>query len=251
MRVSFFAALLTGALAAPVAARHSAGSRHVEAGHRRGCGHALRLAQPPRLHGSACGGARRPGARARDRGRRELRPAAAGLTPAAVAIGEHVIVRGNPSRGDRLMVLGRELRESGWLVLPLNIRSAPSRAAPQNVLATSIAGTSFRRPQGFYGYTESRAKWTLTGRAQEEAAAWSSRSASILCAERTSDCFSLQNAVLRQPRVLPIASPSATSQQQETRDPDGQPNRCMVIVLLLAGCGGGGGDDARRRIARQ
>ena len=51
-------------------------------------------------------------------------------------------------------------------------------AAPQNVLATSIAGTWFPQTQGFYGYTESRAKWTLTGRAQEEAAAWSSRSAS-------------------------------------------------------------------------
>ena len=180
MRVSFFAALLTGALAAPVAAHHSAAqfdtSKQVTVE-----GVVTRYDwRNPHVYMSV----RVVGPDGQEF-EQEIEAGASsvllplGLTPAAVAVGEHVIVRGNPSRGGPgLMVLGRELVKADGSVLPLNIRSAPSRAAPQNVLATSIAGTWFPQTQGFYGYTESRAKWTLTGRAQEEAAAWSSRSAS-------------------------------------------------------------------------
>jgi hypothetical protein len=102
-----------------------------------------------------------------------------GLTPDAVAIGERVTVRGNPSRGGPgRIVLGRELVKADGSVLPLNIRSAASRAAPQGIFATSIAGTWFPQTQGFYGYTESRSTWALTPMARAQAAAWSTRTAS-------------------------------------------------------------------------
>ena len=180
MRVCLFAALLTGAFAAPAAAHHSAAqfdtSKQVAVE-----GVVTRYDwRNPHVYMAV----RVVGPDGQEL-EQEIEAGASsvllplGLAPAAVAIGEHVVVRGNPSRGGPgLMVLGRELVKADGSVLPLNIRSAPSRATPQNVLATSIAGTWFPQTQGFYGYTESRAKWTLTGRAQEEAAAWSSRSAS-------------------------------------------------------------------------
>jgi hypothetical protein len=96
-----------------------------------------------------------------------------GLTPDAVAIGERITIRGNPSRrGD--MVLGRELVKAGGAVLPLNINSAASRKAPNDVVATSIAGIWFPPLAGFRGYGgASRASLAERGRAT--AAAFDSR----------------------------------------------------------------------------
>ena len=55
-----------------------------------------------------------------------------GLSPDAVAIGESVTIHGNPSRGGPgKIVLGRELVKADGSVLPLNIGSAASRAAPR------------------------------------------------------------------------------------------------------------------------
>ena len=121
-----------------------------------------------------------------------------GLTPTAVALGEKVTIRGNPSRGGPgQMVLGRELVKADGSVLPLNIRSLPSRAAPQDVSADSLAGTWFPQTRGFYGYTESRPTWKLTDRAQAEAAAWSIRSASY------TDCVPVTAPLLM---LYPVAS---------------------------------------------
>jgi hypothetical protein len=98
-----------------------------------------------------------------------------GLTPAAVAIGERVTIRGNPSRRGG-MVLGRELVKADGAVLPLNINSAASRRAPDGVVATSIAGTWFPPLGAFRGYgTASRQ--TLTERGRAAAAAFDGRQA--------------------------------------------------------------------------
>jgi hypothetical protein len=99
-----------------------------------------------------------------------------GLTPDAVKIGERVTVRGNPSRsGPGHMVLGRELLKADGSVLPLNINSAASRAAPQNVTATSIAGTWFPQRESFFAFGNSRRSWALTDEGQKAAAAFSGR----------------------------------------------------------------------------
>jgi Family of unknown function (DUF6152) len=102
-----------------------------------------------------------------------------GLTPDAVAIGERVTVRGNPARaGPGRTMLGRELVKADGSVLPLNIGSAASRAAPRGVSAASIAGTWFPAREGFYGFMGSRRSWALTDNAKREAAAFDTRTAS-------------------------------------------------------------------------
>lgn len=99
-----------------------------------------------------------------------------GLTPDAVAIGERVTVRGNPSRsGPGHMVLGRELVKADGSVLPLNINSAASRVAPPNVTATSIAGTWFPPRENFFAFNGTRRSWSLTDLGQKASAAFSGR----------------------------------------------------------------------------
>jgi hypothetical protein len=99
-----------------------------------------------------------------------------GLTPEAVAIGERVTVRANPSKsGAGHMVLGRELVKADGSVLPLNINSAASRVAPQDVRAGSIAGTWFPPLQGFGGFTASRRNWQLTEAGRAATAAFTFR----------------------------------------------------------------------------
>jgi uncharacterized protein DUF6152 len=95
-----------------------------------------------------------------------------GLTADAVAIGEHVTIRGNPSRGGpSKIMLGRELVKADGSVLPLNITSAASRAAPSDVRAASIAGTWFPPLRGFGGFNAGRRNWSLTERGQAAAGA--------------------------------------------------------------------------------
>jgi hypothetical protein len=94
-----------------------------------------------------------------------------GLTPDAVQVGEAVTVRANPSRrGPGHIVLGRELVKADGTVLPLFIGSAPSRRAPANVAAASIAGTWFSPRQEFFAFNAGRRNWPLTerGRAASE-----------------------------------------------------------------------------------
>ncbi|HLF12286.1 MAG TPA: DUF6152 family protein, partial [Gammaproteobacteria bacterium] len=94
-----------------------------------------------------------------------------GLTPDAVDLGERVTIRANPSRrGAGYIVLGRELVKADGTVLPLFIGSAPSRRAPSNVTATSIAGTWFPPRQGLFAFSGGRRAWSLTdkGRAALE-----------------------------------------------------------------------------------
>ena len=99
-----------------------------------------------------------------------------GLTPEAVAIGERVTVRANPSKsGAGHMVLGRELVKADGSVLPLNINSAASRIAPEEVRADSIAGTWFPPLQGFGGFTASRRNWQLTEAGRAATAAFTFR----------------------------------------------------------------------------
>jgi Family of unknown function (DUF6152) len=99
-----------------------------------------------------------------------------GLTPDAVAVGERVSVRANPSKsGPGHMVLGRELVKADGSVLPLNINSAASRVPPQNVTAESIAGTWFPPLQGFGGFTASRRTWQLTEAGRAASAAFTFR----------------------------------------------------------------------------
>jgi len=99
-----------------------------------------------------------------------------GLTPDAVAIGERVTVRGNPSRsGPGHMVLGRELVKADGSVLPLNINSAASRVAPLNVTAASIAGTWFPPRENFFAFNGTRRSWSLTDLGQQASAAFSGR----------------------------------------------------------------------------
>lgn len=99
-----------------------------------------------------------------------------GLTPDAVAVGDRVTVRGNPSkRGAGSVVLGRELVTADGSVLPLNIGSAASRKAPENVAATSIAGTWFPPRQGLFGFNGSLRTWQLTERGRAAVAAFDSR----------------------------------------------------------------------------
>jgi hypothetical protein len=99
-----------------------------------------------------------------------------GLTPDAVAVGDRVTVRGNPSkRGAGAVVLGRELVTADGFVLPLNIGSAASRNEPANVAATSIAGTWFPPRQGLFGFNGSLRTWQLTERGRAAVAAFDSR----------------------------------------------------------------------------
>jgi hypothetical protein len=99
-----------------------------------------------------------------------------GLTQGAVALGERVTVRGNPSRsGAGHMVLGRELVKADGSVLPLNIGSAASRVAPQNVSATSIAGTWFPPRENFFAFNGTRRNWSLTPLGDKASAAFNGR----------------------------------------------------------------------------
>ena len=98
-----------------------------------------------------------------------------GLKPDSVAIGERVTVRGNPSKqGPGHIVLGRELVKADGSVLPLNIGSAASRVAPQDVRATSIAGTWFPRREQFFAFGGG-SRWTLTDKGRAAAAAFDPR----------------------------------------------------------------------------
>jgi len=99
-----------------------------------------------------------------------------GLTPDAVTLGERVTVRANPSKsGPGHMVLGRELVKADGSRLPLNINSAPSRSAPQNVTANSIAGTWFPPFQGFTGFAAAQSNWPLTEAGRAALAAFTFR----------------------------------------------------------------------------
>jgi hypothetical protein len=89
-----------------------------------------------------------------------------GLTPESVKIGDAVTIRGNPSRrGPGHIVLGRELVKADGSVLPLNIATAASRKAPDNVTATSIEGTWLPPLAGLRGWN-GRGGWKLTARGQ-------------------------------------------------------------------------------------
>jgi hypothetical protein len=100
-----------------------------------------------------------------------------GLTPDSVAVGEHVTIRGNPSkRGPGHMVLGRELVKADGSVLPLNIGSAPSRKAPSDVSASSIEGTWFSPLRGFRDYN-ARSNWQLTEKGRAAVAQFDARQA--------------------------------------------------------------------------
>jgi len=98
-----------------------------------------------------------------------------GLTPTSIAIGERVTIRGNPSRVGADMVLGRELVKADGAVLPLNINSAASRKAPDDAVATSIAGTWFPPLAGFRGYGGGTRDWPLRESARAAAAVFDSR----------------------------------------------------------------------------
>ncbi|HVS25582.1 MAG TPA: DUF6152 family protein [Gammaproteobacteria bacterium] len=99
-----------------------------------------------------------------------------GLKPDSVAIGERVTVRGNPSKqGAGHIVLGRELVTADGSVLPLNIGSAASRAAPRDVTATSIAGTWLPRREQFFAFDGARGRWALTDKGHAAAAAFDGR----------------------------------------------------------------------------
>jgi hypothetical protein len=98
-----------------------------------------------------------------------------GFGPDSVALGERVTIRGNPSKRAGGTVLGRELVKADGSVLPLNINSAASRKAPENVRATSIAGTWFPPLKGFRGYGGGSAGWPLTQSARAAAASFDSR----------------------------------------------------------------------------
>jgi hypothetical protein len=98
-----------------------------------------------------------------------------GLTPDAVAIGEAVTVRGNPSRrGAGHIVLGRELVKANGATLPLNIGSTASRQAPTNVVAESIAGTWFPPRTGFFGFNAAKRGWSLTEKGRSAAESFDS-----------------------------------------------------------------------------
>jgi len=98
-----------------------------------------------------------------------------GLKPDSVAVGERVTVRGNPSKqGSGHIVLGRELVKADGSVLPLNIGSAASRVAPQNVSAASIAGTWFPRREQFFAFGGG-GRWSLTDKGRAAAAAFDGR----------------------------------------------------------------------------
>jgi hypothetical protein len=94
-----------------------------------------------------------------------------GLTRDAVRIGEQVTIRANPSRrGTGYIVLGRELVKADGTVLPLFIGSKPSRAAPGEPAAESIAGTWFPPLSGFSAFNGGRRQWQLTEQARAAAA---------------------------------------------------------------------------------
>jgi Family of unknown function (DUF6152) len=98
-----------------------------------------------------------------------------GLTPTAVAVGERVTIRGNPSKRGAGTVLGRELVKADGSVLPLNITSAATRKAPTDVVATSIAGTWFPPLRGFGGFGPGPGHWSLTERGRAALAAFDVR----------------------------------------------------------------------------
>ncbi len=98
-----------------------------------------------------------------------------GLTPTAVAIGERVTIRGNPSKRGTGTMLGRELVKADGSVLPLNIASAPSRKAPPDAVATSIAGTWFPPLRGFGGFGPGPGRWPLTERGRAALTAFDNR----------------------------------------------------------------------------
>ena len=103
-----------------------------------------------------------------------------GLKPDSVAIGERVTVRGNPSKqGAGHVVLGRELVKADGSVLPLNIGSTSSRAAPRDVSATSIAGTWLPRREQFGGFSAG-GRFTLTDKGRAAAAAFEPRNAAYV-----------------------------------------------------------------------
>ena len=121
-----------------------------------------------------------------------------GLTPDAVAIGERVTIRGNPSkRGASGPVLGRELVKADGSVLPLNLGSAASRKAPADSAAASIAGTWFPPRQGFYGFNAAHEKWPLTERGRAAVAAFDPRKAAY------TDCIPVTAPILM---VYPVTS---------------------------------------------
>jgi hypothetical protein len=121
-----------------------------------------------------------------------------GLKPDSVAVGERVTVRGNPSKqGPGHIVLGRELVKADGSVLPLNIGSAASRVAPQDVSATSIAGTWFPRREQFFAFGGPGGRWTLTDKGRAAAAAFDARQSAH------ADCIPVTTPTLM---LYPVAS---------------------------------------------
>ena len=103
-----------------------------------------------------------------------------GLRPDSVAIGERVTVRGNPSKlGPGHTLLGRELVKADGSVLPLNIGSTASRVAPQDVSATSIAGTWLPRREQF-GAFAGGGRFQVTDQGRAAVAAFDARKAAYV-----------------------------------------------------------------------
>lgn len=120
-----------------------------------------------------------------------------GLRSDSVAIGERVTVRGNPSKqGAGYTMLGRELVKADGSVLPLNIGSAASRAAPQDARATSIAGTWLPRREQFFGFGGG-GRLTLTDKGRAAAAAFDARKTAYV------DCIPVTAPTLM---LYPVAS---------------------------------------------
>jgi len=103
-----------------------------------------------------------------------------GLKPDSVAIGERVTVRGNPSKlGPGHTMLGRELVKADGSVLPLNVGSTASRVVPQDVSATSIAGTWLPRRDQF-GAFAGGGRFPLTDQGRAAVAAFDARKAAYV-----------------------------------------------------------------------
>lgn len=98
-----------------------------------------------------------------------------GLTRRSVAAGEHVVIRANPNRaGPGHTVLGRTLTKDDGTVLPLYITER-SVLAPNEELADSIAGRWFSPFSNFGALAGARRSWTLTEEAQDQIAAFDTK----------------------------------------------------------------------------
>jgi hypothetical protein len=85
-----------------------------------------------------------------------------GLERDSLRVGEHVVVRGNPSRrGAGHSVLGLYVTRADGKVFPLSVSSASTRP-PSAARASSIAGTWHPTFAGFAALSDAIASWPLT-----------------------------------------------------------------------------------------